>query len=253
MKPKKSGRISSVWGRRAEQLSLGLALLLVAALAVHAAAQGKTQALTSAAAAGDLATVRSLIESGAKVNAKDDQGRTALLNAAAAGHVEVVQALIDAKVDLNATDPSGLSALIAAARRGDVDMARVLLSAGADSNPSHRAYGTALEIAERNGDQTLVALLRAHGARGAGKSVGDLVCVRPWKGQGYCGTVTAVAGLRWTLRVTRIVGCEQGCAADPCSMGRTVGGAKAGSVQVNDEMHVEGACLTHTGVLPDSK
>jgi ankyrin repeat protein len=249
----RSGRISAAWGRRAEQLSLGMALLLLAALAVHAAAQGKAQALTSAAAAGDLAKVRSLLQSGANFNAKDDQGRTALLNAADAGHMEVVYALIDAKVDLNATDRNGLSALIAAARRSDVDMARVLLSAGADPNLGHRAYGTALEIAERNGEQGLITLLRAHGARGAGKSVGDVVCVRLWKGQGYCGTVTAVAGLRWTLRVTRIVGCAQGCAPDPCSLGRTVGGDQAGSVQVNDEMRVEGACLTHAGVLPDSR
>ena len=246
------GGTLTVRGRRGARTRLALALLLTAS-AAQAAAPGKAQVLTSAAASGDLAKVRNALSSGVSVNARDERGRTALLSAAAAGHLDVVQALIDAKADVNATDSSGLSPLIAATQRADPDMARVLLAAGADPNLIHRGFGTALEVAERNGDQALVALLRAHGARGAGKSVGDSVCVRVWKGQGYCGTVTAVSGLEWTLRVSRLVGCAEGCAPDPCSMGRTVGGGQAGSVAVNDELRVEGACLTHTGVLPERR
>ena len=252
MEPTGHKRTSAVWHWRTKALALWLGLLLTA-IAAQATAHGKAQALTSAAASGDVAKVRSALASGINVNAKDDYGRTALLGAAAAGHLEVVQALIDAQANVDATDSNGLSPLIAATQRADSDMARVLLVAGADPNLIHRSYGTALELAERNGDQALITLLRAHGARGAGKSVGDSVCVRVWKGQGYCGTVTAVEWPRWTLRVTRLVGCSEGCAPGSCSMGRTVGGGRAGSVEVNDELRVEGACLTHTGVLPESR
>jgi hypothetical protein len=253
MKPTRQ-RLSSVLQRRpASRLSVALALVLLTALAGDLGAAGRSRALLSAAEAGDAARVRDLLKSGANVNARDERGRTALMSAALAGHLTVAQTLIDARADLNATDRNGLSALIAAVRRDDVDIARALLAAGAAPNLSHRAYGTALEIAERSDAQALVALLRAHGARGAGKSVGDVVCVRLWKGQGYCGTVTAVDKVRWTLRVTRLVGCAKGCAPDPCSMGRTVGGGRTGSIAVGDEMQVEGACLTHTGLFAEEQ
>jgi hypothetical protein len=241
-------------GARWAWLGMGLVSLLALAPVVGGAAtENETGLLTNAAAVGDVARVRSLVRSGVSVNARDAQGRTALLSAAEGGYVAVVKALIEAKADVNASDQNGLSALIAAARRDDVEMARVLLVAGARPDASHRGYGMALDIAEREGYKDLAALLRERGARGSGASVGSVVCVRPWKGQGYCGTVTAVEEKRWTVRVTRLVGCEKGCAASECSMGRTVGGAPAGNVQAGDSMVVEASCLTQIGLLPENR
>jgi hypothetical protein len=237
-----------------EWQGLGLVLLLaLAPLAGRAATEGAAGTLTNAAAAGDVARVRSVLRSGVSVNVRDEQGRTALLLAAEAGHVAVVKALIEAKADVNASDQNGLSALIAAARRDDLEMARVLLLAGARPDASHRGYGMALDIAEREGHKDLAALLRERGARGSGASVGSIVCVRPWKGQGYCGTVTAIEAQRRTLRVTRLVGCEKGCAASECSMGRTVGGSPAGNVQAGDSMVIAASCLTQIGLLPENE
>jgi hypothetical protein len=162
-----------------------------------------------------------------------------------------VEILIRAKANVEAADRNGLTALFEAVRLGNTDVARALLDAGADPDVRYRVFGTPLDVAERQGNAEMAGLLRSHGARGSGKSVGDLVCVRAWDGEGYCGTVTAVEESHWSLRVTRLVGCEDGCAPDACSMERPVGGDHVGSVQVGDELRVEGACLTHTGLRPE--
>jgi hypothetical protein len=240
-------------GGRVCCVAASLTLLACGWLIGDAAASGPQRSLAAAAAAGDLGQVLSLLRSGAPLNARDAQGQTALLRAASAGHLDVVRVLIDAKADIDAADRNGLSPLVAAAARDDVEMARVLLAAGADAAIGHRAYGRPLDIAERQGYAVLAALLRAHGARGSGASVGDTVCVRPWKGQGYCGKVSAVEKDAWTLRVTRLVGCEKGCAPDACSMGRTLGGRALASVQVDDEMRVASACVTSIGLTAEEK
>jgi hypothetical protein len=101
-------------------------------------------------------------------------------------------------------------------------------------------------VAERSGQAALAHLLRARGARGSGKSVGDTVCVRPWQGDGYCGVVEAVDPTRAQLRVTGLVGCGRGCAAETaCSAGRPVG---PGGLSAGDALWVPFSCLTHTGV-----
>ncbi len=238
---------------RTRCLAATLAVIACGWLVGAAAAPESQRNLAAAAAAGDLAQVRSLLRSGAPVNARDAQGQTALVRAVRAGHLDIVRALIEAKADVNATDRNGLSPLVAAAERDDVEMARALLAAGADASTAHRAYGKPLDIAERQGYTALAALLRAHGARGSGACVGDAVCVRPWKGQGYCGTVTAVEKGAWTVRVTRLVGCEKACGPDACSMGRPVGGGALDSVQVGDETRVGSACVTDIGLAPEQK
>jgi hypothetical protein len=183
---------------------------------------------------------------GADVNARDAAGRPALLVAAQSGQVGRVQALLREGASPDATDRSGWSALHEAARRGDFATARALLDAGATPDLRSRSRGTALDVAERSGQLALAQLLRARGAHGSGKSVGDTVCVRPWRGDGYCGVVEAADPTRARLRVTSVVGCGAGCAAEPsCSAGRPVG---AGGLSAGDTLWVPFSCLTHTGL-----
>jgi hypothetical protein len=87
------------------------------------------------------------------------------------------------------------------------------------------------------------------GARSTGSSVGDTVCVRPWGGDGYCGTVESIDKTHYRLRVTKLVGCEKGCPVKAeCSAGREVGGSHG--IAVGDEVATVSWCLTHTGVKP---
>jgi hypothetical protein len=224
--------------------------VLVVALA-HGREAARTP-LLEAAGLGDAARVKLLVAAGADVNARDAQGRTALLQAVKAGSAPVVALLVAARADVDAADINGLTALIEATRLGQEGVARSLLDAGADPDMRHRAFGTALDVAQRGGSPALVRLLRERGARGSGRSVGDLVCVRPWDGAGFCAHVLATAGPRFQLRVTHVVGCQDGCAPQPCSAQRPLGGSAAGTLVVGDELWVESACVTHTGLAADA-
>jgi uncharacterized protein len=173
--------------------------------------------------------------------------RPRLIAVAARGDAAEVAALLRAGADPDSADRSGWTALHQAAETGDAAVARLLLDSGATPDLRSRDRGTALDVAEREGWTELARLLRAHGARGSGKSIGDTVCVRPWRGDGYCGVVEAVAGTRFHLRVTRVAGCSDGCAADAlCSAARPVGGASG--LGAGDRLWVPASCLTHTGV-----
>jgi uncharacterized protein len=135
-----------------------------------------------------------LLEAGAAVDARDDQGFTPLLNAAKAG-AAVVAALLDAGADPMAQDPAlgwrpldrfaehgnaagvqllldvgvevdarnspdGTTALMDAAEAGSTECVQLLLGAGADA--SLTADGeTASALAAKHGHHALAALLAA--------------------------------------------------------------------------------------------
>jgi uncharacterized protein len=203
--------------------------------------------LHRAAREGDLVLLRSLLGRGADANVRDAAGQSPLLEAVAAGRLAAVRLLLGSGANVNAVSSAGRTPLIEAAERGHLDTARLLIAAGADLNLSQRGSGTALETAERAGHTDLAAMLRQAGARSSGKSVGDKVCVRPWKGDGYCGTVEAVDRTNYRIRLTEVVGCENGCPAKAeCSAGRPVGGA--GGLHAGDAITTVSWCLTHTGV-----
>lgn len=125
-----------------------------------------------------------------------------------------------------------------------------LIHATGDVDARDRELGTALDVAEKSGRATEAALLRGRGARGSGKSVGDVVCVTPWSGSGFCGEVLSRSGNRFRLGLLRVEGCAQGCAPDPeCSGNRPVAGPETAALRVGDEVVVPSWCLTRTAVL----
>jgi len=220
--------------------------LLVLACAPAALAQDD---LHKAARSGDVALLQSRLKQGADPDARDKDGRTPLIEAAAAEQVAAMRLLISNGADLNAGAHDGQTPLIAAAAGGSLDAARLLVESGADLNLAARGWESALKTAERTGHNDIAALLLQAGARSTGSSVGDTVCVRPWGGDGYCGTVAAIDKTHYSVRVTKIVGCEKGCAAKAdCSAGREVGGSRG--IAVGDEVVTVSWCLTHTGVKP---
>jgi hypothetical protein len=218
------------------------------ALVMMAGALGQAPgALPRAAREGDLARLRSLLDSGADPNRRDGNGNSPLVEAVAAGHAAAARLLLAAGASPNFTSSGGRTPLIEAAIGGRIEIARMLIAAGADVNIGERGAGTPLEAAEREGHTAMAALLRQNGARTSGRSVGDKVCVRPWKGDGYCGVVLSLDRNDYRLRVTEIVGCANGCpASQACSAGKPVGGSSG--LKAGDTITTAGSCLTHTGV-----
>lgn len=185
----------------------------------------------------------------AALDRRDAHGLTQLIVAAAAGQTSTVRSLLAQGAGVDATAADGRTALIAAAQSGQADVVRTLIAAGANLNWTARNIGTALNVAENKGETEIAAMLRAAGARSTGKSPGDTVCVRPWSGSGFCGTVQTFTVRSVHIQVTRIVGCANGCTARPdCSADLTVGGPNG--LQTGDTIAVPSWCLTQTGVKP---
>ena len=185
----------------------------------------------------------------ASLNARDAHGLTLLIVAASAGEAGKVDSLLARGAGINATAADGRTALVAAVQNNHIEIVRSLAAAGANLNLATRGAGTALEVAEANGKTEIAALLLAAGARSSGKSVGDTVCVRPWGGDGFCGTVRSFSIRSVQIQVTKIVGCTNGCSArQECSASRLVGGN--GGLRGGDQIAVPSWCLTQTGVKP---
>jgi ankyrin repeat protein len=170
-----------------------------------------------------------------------------LLEAAAAGDTATVKSLVAAGISVNATDALGRTALMLAVKNRQMETVKALAGAGADLNRESRIEGSALNIAENDSNIELAAWLLAAGAHSTGKSVGDTVCVRPWNGQGFCGKVKAFTVKSVQIAVTRLEGCAGGCAArQECSASNPVGGVNG--LQAGEDIAVPSWCLTQTGV-----
>ena len=186
--------------------------------------------------------------SNASLDARNARGLTALVAAASSGDAAAVKSLLAQGAAVDATAADGRTALIAAAQSGKIEIVAALVAAGANLNWSARATGTALNVAENTGQAQIAALLLASGAHSTGKSVGDTVCVRPWSGDGFCGTVRSFSTRAVEIEITKIVGCTaSGCQArQECSAGRPVGGSNG--AQTGDRIAVPSWCLTQTGL-----
>jgi ankyrin repeat protein len=117
-----------------------------AILSAQAAPSDRLNAsLIAASERGNVATVRSLLKSGASPNAANSEGNTltALMLAARGGHASVVRLLLEAGADANATATvpagvssgnEGLTALMQAVASGDITTVELLLTRKADPN-----------------------------------------------------------------------------------------------------------------------
>lgn len=119
--------------------------------------------LQIAAAHGNLAIVRSLLEHRAAVNAVDARGSPALAKAAQEGRFAIVQSLLAHAADPNLAG-TAVPALKAACARGDAAVVGALLGSAADVEQCENGR-TPLRVAIATGRLDAVRLLCDHGAK----------------------------------------------------------------------------------------
>ena len=117
--------------------------------------------LMMAAAGGQEAMVRMLLQRGASVNLQNSLGFTALMHASLGGHTTIVQALLDAKADASLQSTNGGTALMWAELRQQDAVARLLrqhaelltaeVEAGAGAPAAHAARAADATVASAVG------------------------------------------------------------------------------------------------------
>jgi ankyrin repeat protein len=144
------------------RFSYYLAVLLAAPALLHGAASE----VADAAARGDKAAVRALIQKKADVNAAQVDGTTALHWAAQTDDLETADVLIRAGAKVMAANQTGATPLMLASVNGSAAMIEKLAKAGANVNaPLTRSGDTALMIASRTGKVDAVKVLLDSGAK----------------------------------------------------------------------------------------
>jgi ankyrin repeat protein len=143
--------------------------------------------LAQAAARGDAAEVRSLLQGGADPNGADGSRITPLMWAGRAGSVESIRALAAAGAALDTRDQAvnGWTALVHAIHKGQDDAADALLAAGADPNVRCDGGSTALMFAAAYGNARMVRTLLDRGADPHAEATGGVTAL--WNAAGGGG------------------------------------------------------------------
>jgi ankyrin repeat protein len=102
---------------------------------------------------------RILLDTGAQLEAPDNQGLTSLHNAALSGHDKIAELLIACGAAVNAKNAKKLTPLHLAALRGHKRAAELLVAAGADVGARDAGGGTPMDVAIEKGHMDLATFL----------------------------------------------------------------------------------------------
>lgn len=102
-----------------------------------------------------------LIEKGADVNRRDNDGNNAMMvNAEWHGSLDVLKAMLNAGLDINARNKEGNTVLHILIKRNSTQTARLLLKKGADYNIANNDQVTPVQLAVENGKDDLLELMQ---------------------------------------------------------------------------------------------
>ena len=117
-----------------------------------------------------------LLEKGANINdteIRDTIDQTPIIVAAQGGCKDIVEMLLQAGANIEHRNDQGENALISAAQEGHKEIVKMLLDAGANINQENADGETALDLAIRlKQKKELLDLLLEHGAEAKGKGKG---------------------------------------------------------------------------------
>ena len=119
-----------------------------------------------------------LLEVGADVNARNENGNAALMIAIENGHENIVQTLLDQGADVDTIVSDNITALIHSLHNGYTDIVKMLLDHGADVNAVDADGNGALLIAEANDYADLTQILKDVGTACYPKQVVEDFSVR---------------------------------------------------------------------------
>ncbi|MBY0158545.1 ankyrin repeat domain-containing protein [Cytobacillus firmus] len=122
----------------------------------HEVKKNMDRQLIESAEQGNTEQVRQLLQSGANIDATDEQGRTAVMAATYRNHVDMVDALIQAGADINIRDHQLNNVFLYAGAEGMLDILRLAIDADADVTLTNRFGGTALIPASDRGHVEIV-------------------------------------------------------------------------------------------------
>jgi ankyrin repeat protein len=112
----------------------------------------------------DIDTLKSLLERGVDVNARDARNETPLHIAATKGNVDVVRLLVERGAEVDSRDNEGWTPLHLSSRYGHLEVSRVLLDHGANMNARPQIHWTPMHFSAGNGHLEVVKLLLERGA-----------------------------------------------------------------------------------------
>ncbi|KAM3510890.1 hypothetical protein MY11210_005493 [Beauveria gryllotalpidicola] len=108
--------------------------------------------------------VKMLLEKGANIDAKDNDGRTALSYVAEKGHEAIVKLLLEKGANIDAKDNDGRTALSYVAEKGHEAIVKLLLEKGANIDVKDNDSRTPLSYVAEKGHEAIVKLLLEKGA-----------------------------------------------------------------------------------------
>lgn len=127
-------------------------------------AQGEALPLVEAVRAMDHAQVKSLITSGADVNARSPSGASPLHWASQYKRTAILGTLLEAGADANVATDTGVVPLELSITQRDAEAVRLLLKAGADPQARRLSGETMLMLAAQSGSTDMTEALLASGA-----------------------------------------------------------------------------------------
>lgn len=116
--------------------------------------------LIVAAHEGDMETVKYLMDIGVNVNTKSKNGGlTALMAATMNSNKKIMGLLLERGADVNVKTEDGYTALMMASNQGDIDIVKLLLNKGADVHANSTSGLNVFDIASENSNPEIMKIL----------------------------------------------------------------------------------------------